>query len=313
MEKAGIIGGAGYTGSFITKKFLEENYAVKVSVSNLSIKESFRHLKNLPNASNLEIRELDILDTESIEQFVTWSDILIHCGCPFQYEFEDPQTEIFEPIVNGTENFLNAIKNNSTVKKVIMILSTAAYNTSFPFPAANKNPDHVYTEKDSPYMHEDNHPYAQAMFYADQIVREFISAKPTYSFEIVSLFPTFAVGKSLPGSADFTSVQIQSHFKNKITLNPFMEKLFEENVEFALVDVKAIAKAVFKAANVKGIHGKNYFLNSESWKVSDISRMLNHQKPVGKPRLGYSNRLAVKDLHMSFEPVKKTLHQFEAG
>jgi len=39
MKKVGIIGGAGFIGSYNTKKFLREGYKVKVSTTDLSNKE----------------------------------------------------------------------------------------------------------------------------------------------------------------------------------------------------------------------------------------------------------------------------------
>ena len=41
MKKVGIIGGAGFIGSYNTKKFLEEGYQVKVSATDISKKEKY--------------------------------------------------------------------------------------------------------------------------------------------------------------------------------------------------------------------------------------------------------------------------------
>lgn len=310
-KKIGILGGAGFIGSFITKKFLENGYSVRASTTDISNKKKYGHLKNLPNGSNLEISELDILEPETMKSFVSGCDSIIHSGTPFQLDVEDPQKELFDPIVIGAENFLNIIKDEPSVKNVVIIASVAAYNTSFPFPAGDKNGDHLYTEKDTPFMHEDNHPYSQAKFYADQTVREFMESHPENGFEIVSLYPTFAVGKPLSRRQDSTSVGLQYMFKNHLAPNSFMELLYKENVEFAMVDVIDIAKAVFKAATTDGLHGKNYFLSSKSWTVSDISRMLNKKEPVDKPRTVYSNSLASKDLGVEFTSPQISLNQFE--
>lgn len=60
MKKVGIIGGAGFIGSYNTRKFLEEGYPVKVSVTDRSKKEKYQHLMALPNSNKLEIVELDV-------------------------------------------------------------------------------------------------------------------------------------------------------------------------------------------------------------------------------------------------------------
>lgn len=311
MHKTGIIGGAGYIGSYITKTFLEKDYCVKVSTTDISNKKKYSHLKKLPYASNLEISEVNVLEPDNLKSFILGCDILVHCGTPFQLEVEDAQKELFDPIVNGTENVLNIIKEVPTVKKVVMISSAAAYNTSFPLVAEDKSPDHLYTEKDVPFMHEDNHPFSHAKFYADQTVREFLEAYSDAGFEIISLYPTFAVGKPLSRRKDSTSVGMQHMFKNHLAPNSFMKMLYKKNVEFAMVDVLDIAKAVFKAATTDELPGKHYFLSSDSWKVSDISKMLNKKKPVDKPRTVYSNRLASSDLGIEFTSPHISLNQFE--
>ena len=43
MKKAGIIGGAGFIGSYITKEFLENGFTVKVSVTDISKQEHGQH------------------------------------------------------------------------------------------------------------------------------------------------------------------------------------------------------------------------------------------------------------------------------
>ncbi len=43
MKTVGIIGGAGFIGSYNTKKFLENGYHVKVSATDLSNKDKYAH------------------------------------------------------------------------------------------------------------------------------------------------------------------------------------------------------------------------------------------------------------------------------
>ena len=55
MKTVGIIGGSGFIGSYITKKFLEEGFNVKVSSTDISNKEKYQHLSSLSNSNNLEM------------------------------------------------------------------------------------------------------------------------------------------------------------------------------------------------------------------------------------------------------------------
>lgn len=307
MKKAGIIGGSGFIGSYNTKKFLEEGYAVKVSVTDLSKASKYEHLKVLPNADKLEIVQLRVENKTELEDFIKDCNILVHGGTPFQLNVNDPKTELFDPTINGTVNFLNTVKNAQFVEKVVFIASVAAHNTNFPLPAEGKSPEDTFSEKDKPFMSEESHPYAQAKFIANQTVEKFIADNPDLNFEITSVSPVFVTGKSLSTREDSTSTGMQFLFKNKIAPDPFVQMMYDNNIEFAMVDVEDVAEATYKAAITNGLHGKIYLLTAESYKLSDISLMLNQKNPEEKPRVVYLNDQAKKELGIQFKSAKESL------
>jgi len=310
MKTVGIIGGSGFIGSYTTKKFLEEGYTVKVSVTDIKKSEKYQHLFSLENSDNLNISGLKVEDLEVLKDFVSDCEIVIHGGTPFQLDVNDPQKELFDPTIKGTENFLEAIKVAPLIQKVVFIASVAAYNTNFPLPAYGKTATDTYDETDKKYISVESHPYAQAKFMANQTVENFITKNPNLSFEITSVSPVGVMGKSLSNREDSTSTGLQFLFKNKIAPNPFVQMLYDTNAEMALVDVADVAEAVFKAATTSELHGKNYLLSSESYPVSDISLMLNHQDPKNSANVIYQNTLAMKDLGMKFRPVQETLNNY---
>jgi len=310
MKKVGIIGGSGFIGSHVTKQFLDHNFEVKVSTTDISKKEKYEHLMKLDYSDHLYVSELDVTDKNLLAEFVKDCDIVIHGGTPFLLDVTDPQTELFDPTIKGTENFLDIINQTPTVKKVVFIASVAAWNTNFPMPANGKTVTDTFSEKDVPFMSEESHPYAQAKFIANQIVNNFIKTHPNISFEITSVSPVAVMGKSLSNREDSTSTGLQFLIKNKIIPDAFMQMLFDNDVEFAMVDVKDVADAVYRAATKTNLHSKNYLLSSETYPVSDISLMLNNQKPIHEAKIIYANALAIKDLGMHFKPAQVPLHQF---
>jgi len=309
MQTVGIIGGSGFIGSYVTKIFLEENFKVKVSSTDINNKSKYEHLFSLNNANtNLEIFPLDVRDKEALENFVKGCDIIIHGGTPFKLDVKDPQTELMEPTVTGTRNFLEVISKSKQLKKVVFIASVAAWNTSFPLNPATCDASYIFTEQDTPYISEQDHPYAQAKFLADQEVRKFIAENPDLSFEITSVSPTMVIGNSLSQRADSTSVGLQYLIKNKIAPNPFVEMLFATDAMFSMIDVRDVAEAIFQAATTKGIHGKNYLIANESYKVSDISLMLNNNPSLNEAAILYDSSLAKKDLGIAFIAARETLN-----
>ncbi|MDW5291027.1 hypothetical protein [Formosa sp. PL04] len=116
--------------------------------------------------------------------------------------------------------------------------------------------------------------------------------------------------KSLSKREDLTSTGLQFLFKNKIAPNPFIQMVYDLDAEFALVYVKDVVKGICSAASKKGLHYKNYLLTGESWKVSDISAMLNNKTSKGNARVVYKNDAAKHDLEMSFNAAKIPLEEF---
>ena len=310
MKKVGVIGGSGFIGSYITQAFLDNGYLVKVSATDIKREDKYQHLVTLNHSDNLHISELDVMDKAALQDFVFDCDIVIHGGTPFILDFQDAKNQLFEPTIKGTENFLEIIGKTPGIEKVVFIASVAAWNTNFPMPAGTKNFTDTFDENDTRFTSTESHPYAQAKFMANQVVEEFIKENPNLSFEISSVSPVMVLGKSMSDREDSTSSAIQYLIKNKIAPDDFFQALYDNDVPFAIVDVEDVAYATFKVATTFGLHGKDYLLTSETYKVSDISAMLNHQETNEKASIIYKNDLAKKDLGVSFRPVKETLNNY---
>lgn len=310
MKKVGIIGGAGFIGSYVTKQFLENGYRVKVSALDISNKGKYIHLSTLPHAGNLELAPLDVQNLDQLKAFAAGCDILVHSGTPFQLEVEDLQRDLLDPTIKGTENFLRVVSETPSVKKVVFVASVAAHNTDFPMPAPGFAPDHVFSEKDKPYCSQESHPYCQAKYHANQVVRKFTQENPAPGFDIVTVSPVGVMGNQLSSREDSTSMGIQFLFKNKLAPNPFIQMFYDQDVYWALVDVADVAESVYKAATLPNLHGKHYLLTGESWRVSDISLMLNGKAPVGQPKTVYSNALATRDLGVQFKSARVPLGNY---
>ena len=58
MKTVGIIGGSGFIGNHIIKKFLQNGFKVSVSATDISKTEKYDHLKELPHAEKPEMKSL---------------------------------------------------------------------------------------------------------------------------------------------------------------------------------------------------------------------------------------------------------------
>lgn len=310
MKTVGIIGGSGYIGSHVTKKFLEEGYNVKVSSTDIENKKKYQHLLSFSNSENVQIAQLNVMEKDSISSFIEGCTILIHGGTPFKLEVENVERDMFAPTVNGTENFLDAAKTSQDLEKVVFIASVAALNAAFPLPAEDKEPEHIYSENDTPFIKEEHLPYTQAKHYADQTLRKFIKSNPDLNFEIASVYPTLVVGDPLSNLRKSESVDSQLLFKKYEAPSPMIQMLFDMDVEFAMVSVQDVAEGIYKAAIKTDNHGERYLLSSESYRVSDIHRIMNDQEPKNPSIRRYSGEKAEKELDLQYQPVRIPLGQF---
>jgi len=89
--------------------------------------------------------------------------------------------------------------------------------------------------------------------------------------------------------------------------------LFDTDTEFAIVDVRDVAGAIYRAATTGGLHGKQYYLSNESWKVSDITRMLNNEPVIEKPRFVYSGKKAGRELGISYKAAHVSFGDYAAA
>ncbi|MFY0714834.1 NAD-dependent epimerase/dehydratase family protein [Seonamhaeicola sp. NFXS20] len=310
MKKIGIIGGSGFIGSHVTKIFLNKGYQVKVSTTDISREDKYGHLMTLKHADNLYISEMDITNKTSLKEFVSDCDIIVHGGTPFILDVTDPQTQLFNPTIEGTKNFLEVISLTPSIEKVVFIASVAGWNTNFPFPPNGKNFTDTIDESCSRFSSTESHPYAQAKFIANQVVEKFINNNPNIHFEISTVSPVAVMGKALSNRKDSTSGNLQYLVKNNIAPNNFIKFLFDNDVPFAIVDVEDVAKAIYKIATKKGLHGKDYLLSSETYKISDMHKMLNHKPAKNHPQIIYKNDLIKTDLGIYFKPAKDSLNSF---
>lgn len=305
-----IIGGAGFLGSYVTRRFLQANYQVKVSTRDKGRQDCYRHLLRMDLANQPEVVEMDVLDPAAVAGFIKDSEVVVHCGSPFRFDVQDAETEMFLPTLEGTRNVLAACQGADRLKKLIIISSVAAINGYVPFFDPEKGPAHVFTVHDKPVTHPDHPPYNQAKYKADQLVQAYLEEHPGLPFEIISLYPGLIIGKPMTEARDSTSAGMLYLLKHRLMPNAMMEMVFQHDIDFAMVAVQDVAEAVFQAATRPGLHGKKYILSNEAWAASDVHRMLNGVAATGKPRMQYSNKEAVDDLGLAFTPANVPLQEY---
>ncbi len=265
MKTVGIIGGSGFIGSHLIKKFLAENYRVKVSVVDIFNVEGYKHLISLPNAKNLEIVPLEVENKHELKLFSSDCNILVYGATPVKLGFNDQKTELIEQIP-GVNSILETIRTSAAINKIVLLGLISTTKTNLSLSQNNEKLSKIENQ------------YVQANLDASQAVENFIKKYPEIDFEITSIYPSFVVGEFMAEQEN----SISNSFKDNIILDPFVQMLSVTNDDLALVDVKDVTNGIYKAAITKGLHGKNYVLNREGWKSCNISEQTMYKNDVGK-------------------------------
>ncbi|MEK6478797.1 NAD-dependent epimerase/dehydratase family protein [Catalinimonas sp. 4WD22] len=310
--KISVIGGSGFLGSYVVQKFLETNHQVKVSTRDKGQPEHYQHLLQMHEGDALEICEINVLDMNSVAEFIKDSEVVVHCGTPFRFDISHEAAEelMYRPTLEGTKNIVSACQESESVKKLIIISSVAAINGFVPSFDPAKGREHIFTIKDEPVTHPEHPPYNQAKYRTDQWLRNFIQEHPALHFEIISLYPGLIIGKPMSELRDSTSAGMLYLLKNKLAPNPMMEMVYQYDIDFAMVAVEDVAEAIYQSAILPNLHGKKYFISHETWCASDIHAMLNGNNPEGAFRIQYNSQPAIDELGIHFSPAHLALKKY---
>ena len=194
-----VTGASGFIAAHIVRQLLEQGYSVRGTVRKSP--KNYPFLLGLPGASErLELVEADLLSNGAYDRAIEGCDYVMHTASPYQINVKNPQTDLVDPAVNGTETVLESCLKSSSIKRVIFTSSIAAITDE---PDSTK----VFNEKDWNTMSSlERNPYHYSKTLAERDAWDFIMRKrPT--FDLVAINPFMVVGPSLGPSLN-TSNQI---------------------------------------------------------------------------------------------------------
>ncbi|MCO5555378.1 hypothetical protein L7F22_008924 [Adiantum nelumboides] len=85
------------------------------------------HLMALPRVKErLELVKADLLEEGSFDAAVAGCEAVFHTASPFFMGTDDPQKDLIEPALKGTQNVLNACGKSKSIKRVVLTSSIAA-------------------------------------------------------------------------------------------------------------------------------------------------------------------------------------------
>lgn len=191
-----VTGATGYVAGWLVKKLLEEGMTVHAAVRDPNNKKKVEHLDALAKDSKGSIRyfKSDLLASGSYAEAMKGCELVFHTASPFITDVKDPQKDLIDPAVRGTENVLATASLIPTVKRVVVTSSVAAIYTDAI--DCGKVPNGTLTEANwNTTSSIDYQPYSYSKTLAEKKAWEM--AEQQNQWDLVTINPSFVMGPFL--------------------------------------------------------------------------------------------------------------------
>eukprot|EP01091_Cochliopodium_minus_P018793 TRINITY_DN770_c0_g1_i1.p1 TRINITY_DN770_c0_g1~~TRINITY_DN770_c0_g1_i1.p1 ORF type:complete len:375 (-),score=112.99 TRINITY_DN770_c0_g1_i1:44-1168(-) len=266
--KVVVTGGTGFLGAHIVNDLLEKGYNVRATVRNKNDnnKVGFLHKlaeKHKNKGGKLELWNADLMQEGSFDEAINGADAVIHCAAAVTVVSKNPQKEIIDPSIKGTNNVLSSIKKSlKTVKTLVMTGSVEAVVSP-----SKISPNYVFTEKDWNEDADPKHsPYGYAKVLAEKAVMEF---SKQFNLRLVVICPALVMGPLLNNTTSISHEVILASLNGQY---PFVPRISHE-----IIDVRDVSKAHIIAIEKESIQGR-YTMGNKLMSLIDICRTLKQVK-----------------------------------
>ena len=326
-----VTGASGYIASWLVKQLLEDGFTVHGTVRNPGASEKVAHLEAMgkEHPGKLKLFKADLLENGSFADAMAGCQIVMHTASPFIFgRIKDPQKQLIDPALKGTENVLASVNQTASVERVVLTSSVVAvYSDSADIAESGKlKADESMWNTKSSLKHQ---PYNYSKTLAEKKAWEMAKAQDRW--DLLTINPGFVLGPSLSKRIDGVSTStilnmLNGQFKSGVP-----------NQTMGVVDVRDVAKAHLLAGTTSGASGRHLTV-AESKTFLEMANIIDQHTdgkyPIPKsvlpkflmylvgPAMGMSwkstsrnygydlqfdNSYVKKDLGMNFRPFSDTL------
>ncbi|MBE8591749.1 NAD-dependent epimerase/dehydratase family protein [Pseudomonas sp. MAFF 301449] len=252
-----VTGANGHLGNTLVRTLLDQGYRVRAGVRDIHNHTPFAGL-------DCELVYAELLDGAALDKALEGVEVLFQVAAVFKHWARNPEAEIVEPNILGTQRVL-AAASRAGVQRVVYVSSVAAVGHD----GTALDETHWNTERDNAYY--------KSKILSEQAAWE---CAQTLGLNMVSVLPSAMVGPNagyLTDTMGFLQSVRQRHLP------------FDPGFRFNFVDVRDVADGMIRAAE-KGRAGQRYILaNLRSSPLSDLITAANthtpgYRQPVSAPR-----------------------------
>lgn len=244
-----VTGATGYLAGWIVKRLLEEGFTVHAPVRNPDDTVKLRPLTDVAGRTEGSIRffKADLLDEGSYDEAMKGCAVVMHTASPFTSRITDPQRDLVDPALRGTQNVLNAANRTRGVRRVVLTSSCAAIYGDV---ADVARAGGTLTEADwNTTSSLDHSAYSYSKTVAEKAAWEIAKAQSEWDLVVVN--PALILGPALgpaPTSESFSLVR---------QLVDGTMAAGAPHLEIGCVDVRDVAEAHLNAAFIEAAQGRN--------------------------------------------------------
>ncbi len=328
-----VTGANGFVASWLVKKLLKEGRTVHAVVRDPSNTAKTQHLLDAAKGTpgTLKFYSGDLLKPNSYNEAMEGCELVYHTASPFTTDVKDPQKELIEPAVMGTENVLNSANQTPSVKRVVLTSSCAAIYTDA-IDTINAPTGKITEDVWNSTASLDYQPYSYSKTMAEKKAWEMQQNQERW--DLVTINPSFVLGPALNAkNATSESINVLK------MLGGGEMKMGAPKMGVGIVDVRDVAEAHFKAGYTPSAqgryitsahnsdflemgttllpkYGKQFPLPKRAlpkWLMMLVGPMTNKlftrdfiRKNINVPWRADNSKI-INELNMSFRPLKQTM------
>ena len=265
MSRVCVTGAAGFIASHVITDLLEDGHVVHATVRHLGDDAKRAHLDVLKErySGKLQCFEADLLEAGSLDAALEGCDALIHTATAVILAAPDPQKQIIDVAVKGTQNVLDSVARTPSVKRIVMTSSIAAV-------MSYDQQDKTYTEED--WCTSDDiwlDPYGMGKTQSERLLWRFVDEHAD-RVQAVAINPSVVIGPPLA----------KHHIRSSLS---FIRDLVGWSypacapMRLHLVDVGDVSKGHVRALTSDKAVGQRIIFSDRQKSILEISKVLSRQ------------------------------------